>query len=86
MTVITDVTETPALWFLAVTMSLTEALRVIWINSLSKGYAMSAITCVVFAKGTGIFMVPAVVVLAAMLVAKRQILTVMPRPLSLAAG
>jgi hypothetical protein len=86
LTVITDVTETPALWFLAVTMSLTEALRVIWINSLSKDYAMSVITCVVFAKGTGIFMVPAVVVLAAMLVAKRQVLTVMPRPLSLAAG
>lgn len=85
MAVITDVTETPALWSLAVTMSLTEALRVIWINSLSKGYAVSVITCVAFAKGTGIFVVPTVVILAAMLVAKRQILTVMPRPLSLAA-
>lgn len=86
MAIITDVTETLALWFPAVTMSLTEALRVIWINSLSKGYAMSVITCVVFTKGTGIFVVSTVAVLAAMLVAKRQILTVMPRPLSLAAG
>lgn len=67
-------------------MPLTEALGVIWINSLRKCYAMSVMTCMVFAKGTGIFMVSTIVVLAAMLVTKRQILTVMPRPLSLAAG
>lgn len=83
LSIITDVAETRALWFLAMTMTLTEALRVIRVYRLSKGYTVSVLACVVFAKGTGIFVIPTIVVLAAMFMAKRQILTVMPRPLSL---